>query len=125
MAVERPCPASRTHKPHWWSRTTRKTVTEETAGDTFSCPGSAATTLRDARQEMTERIRQSIEEGRGRSMFDTDDPTDLDRFHGAMCRCGVPRKPAGISRHVADDGLCTVHPDRPAQPWVLGADPGR
>lgn len=64
-------------------------------------------------------IRASVEAGRGRSMFD-DATEDMDRFHGPMCRCGVPRKPSGISRHVNDDGLCTVHPDRPPQPWVRG-----
>lgn len=67
-------------------------------------------------------IRASAEASRGRSMFDPADgnTTDLDRFHGAMCRCGVDRKPPGISKHVNDDGLCTVHPDRPPQKWVRG-----
>jgi len=73
-----------------------------------------------AREEMILRVRASVAAGRGKSMFD-----DPPASHGAMCRCGVPRKPAGISRHVNDDGLCTVHPDRPPQPWVLGADPER
>ncbi len=76
-----------------------------------------------AREEMIARIRVSIAEGRGKSMFDIEDSSNLDRFHGAMCRCGIPRKPAGISRHVDDDGLCVVHPDRPAQPYVRGAGP--
>lgn len=39
--IEKKCSKAATHKPHLWSRTTRKTVTEETAGDTFSCPGKA------------------------------------------------------------------------------------
>lgn len=39
--IEKRCTTSRVHKPHMWSRTTRKTVTEETAGDTFQCPGEA------------------------------------------------------------------------------------
>lgn len=77
--------------------------------------------------ELKEKIRLSAEATRGRSMFDppggvTD---DLDRFHGAMCRCGVARKPPGISAKVNDDGLCTVHPDKPPQPWVRGAGHGR
>ncbi len=46
MATERRCSRATTHKPHLWSRTTRKTVTEETAGDTFRCPGSAKLGLR-------------------------------------------------------------------------------
>lgn len=70
--------------------------------------------------ERLEEIRASAADGRGRSMFD--DPTpEMDRLHGPMCRCGVPRKPAGTSKHVDDDGKCTVHPDAPAQPWVRGA----
>ena len=69
--------------------------------------------------ERGEEIRKSAEASRGRSMFDNPTP-DMDRFHGAMCRCGVPRKASGISKHVNDDGLCTVHPDRSPQPWVEG-----
>lgn len=41
MPTEKRCATSRVHKPHLWSRTTRKNVTEETAGDTFQCPGEA------------------------------------------------------------------------------------
>lgn len=70
-----------------------------------------------ARQAMTERIRKSVEAGRGKSMFDGEIAS-----HGPQCRCGVPRKPPGISRHVNDDGLCVVHPDRPPQPWTRGAE---
>lgn len=69
-------------------------------------------------------IAASVAQGRNRSMFDTDDPTDLDRFHGAQCRCGVPRKPSGLAKHVEDDGLCVVHPDQPVQPWTRGAGNG-
>lgn len=71
----------------------------------------------EAREAMVARVRLSVEERRGKSMFDDAN----DRMHGAMCRCGVPRKAPGISKHVNDDGLCTVHPDRPPQPWVKGA----
>ncbi len=70
-----------------------------------------------AREEMILRVRASVEEGRGKSMFDG----EVSSF-GPMCRCGVPRKPPGISKYINDDGLCTVHPDRPAQPWVRGAE---
>ena len=44
--IEKKCATARDHKPHLWSRTTRKTVTEETAGDTFQCPGRAKLGLR-------------------------------------------------------------------------------
>lgn len=74
-------------------------------------------------EERKAEIRASAEATRGRSMFDPADGVtdDLDRFHGAQCRCGVPRKPPGISRHVNDDGLCVVHPEVPPQKWVRGA----
>lgn len=74
-----------------------------------------------ARQEMIVRVRASVAESRGRSMFDDPDGS-LDRMHGPMCRCGVPRKPPGTSRHVNDDGRCAVHPDRGPQPWTRGAE---
>jgi hypothetical protein len=69
--------------------------------------------------EVVERIRQSVAEGRGRSMFDIDS-----HKHAAMCRCGVPRKPPGIMKLVNDDGLCVVHPDKPPQRWTRGAGRG-
>jgi hypothetical protein len=125
MAEDRKCAATRTHKPHLWSRTTKKTVTEETAGDTFQCPGSAHVGLREVKKgeisaDRLAEIRLSVAESRGRSMFA--DPTpDMDRFHGAMCRCGVHRKPKGLAVHSADDGMCTVHPERQPQPYVRGA----
>lgn len=71
--------------------------------------------------ERKEEIRLSAEATRGKSMFDVEDSTNMDRFHGAMCRCGVDRKPPGLAKMVADDGLCTVHPDMPPQKWVRGA----
>lgn len=70
--------------------------------------------------ETRERIRLSVEEGRGKSMFPSDPAEDMPLF-GAQCRCGVPRKPGNISKHVNDDGLCIVHPDQPVQPWTRGA----
>lgn len=73
--------------------------------------------------ELKASIRASAEAGRGKSMFDGgDDSTDLDRFHGAMCRCGVPRKPPGLAKHMNDDGRCAVHPDAPPQRWTRGAE---
>lgn len=73
--------------------------------------------------EVRERIRASVEEGRGRSMFDNPTP-EMNRMHGVQCRCGVPRKPPGISKHVDDDGLCFVHPEQPPQQWTRGAGHG-
>lgn len=123
MADDKPCTSTRTHKPHLWSRTTKKTVTEETAGDTFQCSGSERVeTVRKGEISAARlaEIRESVAASRGRSMFA--DPTpDMDRFHGAMCRCGVHRKPKGLAVHSADDGLCTVHPERQPQPYVRGA----
>lgn len=57
-------------------------------------------------------------------MFETDDQALMDRFYGVQCRCGVPRKPSGIAKHVEDDGMCFVHPDAPPQPWARGAGGG-
>lgn len=65
--------------------------------------------------EVKASIRESTEEGRGRSMFEDAEPAP-------MCRCGVPRKPPGVMRYVDDDGLCVVHPDKPPQPWTRGAE---
>lgn len=67
--------------------------------------------------ELKESIRQSVEEGRGKSMFASESAA-----FGPQCRCGVPRKPPGIMKHVNDDGLCIVHPDAPPQPWTRGAE---
>ena len=72
--------------------------------------------------ELAAQIKASADATRGKSMFDVEDATNLDRFHGAMSRCGVPRKPPGISKHMDDDGLCVVHPDNPPQPWTRGAE---
>lgn len=67
--------------------------------------------------DVGERIRASVAEGRGKSMF----AEGGIRLFGPNCRCGVPRKPPGIMRHVDDDGLCVVHPDALPQPWTRGA----
>jgi hypothetical protein len=68
-------------------------------------------------EDIGERIRESVEAGRGLSMFDQGG-----RKFGPNCRCGIHRKPPGLARHVADDGLCPVHPDREPQPWSRGAN---
>lgn len=70
--------------------------------------------------DVVQRIRDSVTAGRGRSMF-PEDPDEPMPMFGAQCRCGINRKPAGLAKHVQDDGLCIVHPDKPPQPWVRGA----
>lgn len=52
-------------------------------------------------------------------MFPDDPATEMPMF-GAQCRCGVPRKPPGLAKHVIDDGKCIVHPDKPPEPYVPG-----
>lgn len=71
--------------------------------------------------ETKARIKESVEATRGKSMFPDDPATPMALF-GAQCRCGVRRKPPGLAKHVTDDGLCMVHPDRPPQPWTRGAE---
>jgi hypothetical protein len=68
-------------------------------------------------EERKAEIRASADETRGRSMFDGETPG-----FGPQCRCGVPRKPPGLAKHVQDDGMCVVHPDKPPQPWTRGAE---
>jgi len=66
--------------------------------------------------EVAERIRESVAAGRRKSMFEDVNP----RMFGIQCRCGVRRKPPGLAKHVNDDGMCPVHPEKPAQPYVPG-----
>lgn len=71
--------------------------------------------------ERLEEIRASVRAGQGKSMFA--DPTpEMNRLHRSMCRCGVHRKPAGLAKHVVDDGKCTVHPDELPEPYVRGVE---
>lgn len=60
---------------------------------------------------VVERIRASIREPRDDAWYDSLQP---------MCRCGLRRKPGGLSKHVDDDGQCFVHPGRPPEPYVPG-----
>jgi hypothetical protein len=66
-------------------------------------------------------IRASVEASRGKSMFDSDDSTHMDRFHRSQCRCGIARRHVsqGLSKHGVDDGVCPVHPGRP-MPYIEG-----
>lgn len=61
--IEKRCKNHRDHKPHWWSRTTRKTVTEVTAGDTFGCPGRAQLGLRTEEDPREARIAADAHSG--------------------------------------------------------------
>lgn len=65
--------------------------------------------------DRVEEIRAGIEATRGRSMFAGSAPA-------VQCRCGVPRKPPGISKYVNDDGKCLVHPDREPERYTRGAE---
>ncbi len=94
-----------------------------TCDETWPCKIWRGWTQTDEYQQaerVAARIRASVESGRGKSMF-PDDPAAVMPLFGAQCRCGVPRKPPGIMKHVNDDGLCIAHPDRPPQPWTRGA----
>lgn len=75
--IEKRCTANRDHKPHWWSRTTRKTVTEETAGDTFGCPGRGRVVEVDPRGD---EIRSDARSGRNWAS---------EVGYGPACVCGA------------------------------------
>lgn len=80
MATTKRCKANRDHKPHLWSRTTRKTVTEETAGDTFECPGRARIGLRVEGDPRGDEIRSDARSGRNWA-------SEVD--YGPACACGA------------------------------------
>lgn len=71
---------NRDHKPHLWSRTTRKTVTEETAGDTLQCPGKAKLALRSKEDERDAQIAADARSGRH---WASETP------YGPACVCGA------------------------------------
>lgn len=78
--IERNCRTVRDHKPHLWSRTTRKTVTEETAGDTFRCPGKARAGLQAEKDERGAQIAADARSGRN---WASETP------YGSACVCGA------------------------------------
>ena len=80
MATEKRCSSSRPHKPHLWSRTTRKTVTEETAGDTFQCPGAARMGLRAEEDARGAQIAADARSGRNWAS---------EVGYGPACVCGA------------------------------------
>ena len=80
MATEKRCTTSRPHKPHLWSRTTRKTVTEETSGDTFQCPGAARVGLRAEKDTRGAQIAADARSSRNWASEHT---------YGPACVCGA------------------------------------
>lgn len=78
--IEKRCTMSRDHKPHWWSRATRKTVTEETPGDTFQCPGKAKLALRSEKDERGAQIAADARSGRNWAS---------EHEYGPACVCGA------------------------------------
>ena len=104
--IERKCAASRNHKPHWWSRTTRKTVTEETPGDTFSCPGSAKIGLRTEVDDRNAQIAADARSGRNWAE---------EAGYGPTCICGAGQRTVDAALALKapltqPTGLCTAHP---------------
>lgn len=80
MAAEKRCSAARTHKPHLWSRTTRRTVTEETTGDTFQCPGVAKLGSGPEKDDRGAQIAADARSGRNWA-------SEVD--YGPACACGA------------------------------------
>lgn len=77
------CRYARPHKPHLWSRTTKRTVTEETAGDTLQCPGSG------------QHVQETDEDPRG-AQIDADARSGTNWAslvgYGSACACGAFRE---------------------------------
>lgn len=112
--MDKRCKASRSHKPHLWSRTTRRTVTEVTPGDTFSCPGSAVTgrTEKDIRGDQ---IREDARSGRNWAEAEAASSNSPTGPYGATCICGAGRRTLFAATalqgvHGRPTGLCARHP---------------
>lgn len=102
MPTEKRCATTRVHKPHMWSRTTRKTVTEVTAGDTFQCPGKAKLGLRTEKDERGAQIAADARSG-------TNWASQVN--YGPACVCGAFLPGAVVTswgREVAK-GACHRH----------------
>lgn len=80
MAVERRCRNVRNHNPHLWSRTTRRTVTEETAGDTFECPGRSPVAPQSQGSDRNAQIAADARSGRNWAS---------EHEYGPACLCGA------------------------------------
>lgn len=102
MSTEKRCSASRPHKPHLWSRTTRRTVTQETPGDTFRCPGSARVGLRAEKDERGARIAADARSG-------TNWASQLQ--YGPACVCGAFPTGSTVTSwgRVVEKGTCHRH----------------
>ena len=104
MPAEKKCKSTRTHKPHLWSRTTRKTVTEETAGDTLQCPGSA-------------RLRTEADSRGSQIAVDARSGTNWaeEKAYGPACICGAGSRTnyAALALkgvYGQPSGMCALHP---------------
>lgn len=100
MPEEKRCRTVRDHKPHLWSRTTRKTVTEVTPGDTFECPGRARESAEVA-EEGVRRAQIAADARSGRNWA-------AETGYGAGCRCGIKTNPTSVG-YGKDDGRCYRH----------------
>lgn len=114
--IEKRCTANRDHKPHLWSRTTRKTVTEETAGDTFQCPGRARLGLREEKDARQAQIAADARSGRNWAEEAGTPPA---------CTCGGGERLLLAARafkglHGRPSGKCDRHPGG----TVLAPPPG-
>jgi hypothetical protein len=106
MADEKRCSRTSGHKPHLWSRTTRKTVTEETAGDTLQCPGTARVTLRTEEDARNAQIAADARSGTNWAEVVN---------YGPACTCGAGVRTLVAARalkgvHGIPRGLCSRHP---------------
>ena len=100
--MEKRCSTVRDHKPHLWSRTTRKTVTEETAGDTFQCPGKARLGLRSEKDERGAQIATDARSG-------TNWASQLQ--YGPACVCGAFPEGSTVTSwgRIIEKGQCHRH----------------
>jgi hypothetical protein len=110
MDGEKRCGSTRVHKPHLWSRTTRKTVIEETAGDSFRCSGSVQAETPIKKGEVSParaaQIRADAHSGRNWAQEVGTPPA---------CTCGSGQRlfdAANALRgvHGRPSGLCDRHP---------------
>lgn len=102
MATEKRCATARVHKPHLWSRTTRKTVTEETAGDTFQCLGAVKAGAEPKKDERGAQIAADARSGTNWAS----------QYHyGPACVCGafLPGSTVNSWGRIVEKGECHRH----------------
>lgn len=102
MAAEKRCRSARPHKPHLWSRTTKRTVAEETAGDTFQCLGADRADLRVEKDSSSVRISADARSGRNWAS---------EVGYGPACVCGAFLEGSTVTSwgHVTEKGRCHRH----------------